>query len=56
MMNLITFALFNTRHRSLKVFLNNSITAMIAYHTFDKKPNIKIEHELADNKVLLIAA
>jgi hypothetical protein len=45
-----------TRHGLLRGFLNNSITALIAYQTFDKKPSIKIEHELADNKVLLITA
>lgn len=46
----------HTRHRSLQGFLNNAISALIAYQTFDKKPSIKINHEIDHNKALLIAA
>ena len=46
----------HTRHRSLQGVLNNAISALIAYQTFDKKPSIKIEHEMEQNKALLIAA
>ena len=46
----------HTRHRSLQGFLNNAISALIAYQTFDKKPSIKMDHEMEQNKSLLIAA
>ena len=46
----------HTRHRSLQGFLNNAITALIAYQTFDKKPSIKMSNEFDENKALLIAA
>lgn len=46
----------HTRHRSLQGFFNNSISALIAYQTFDKKPSIKISHELKENEMLLLAA
>lgn len=49
-------ALQHTRHRSIQGFLNNAISALIAYQTFDKKPSINISHELDSNKPLLIAA
>lgn len=46
----------HTRHRSLQGFLNNTITALIAYQTFEKKPSIKIAHDLDINKHLLCVA
>jgi hypothetical protein len=46
----------HTRHRSLQGFLNNAISALIAYQSFDKKPSIKISHELNDRKQLLAVA
>ena len=49
-------ALQHTRHRSIQGFLNNAISALIAYQTFDKKPSINISHELDSNKPLLFAA
>lgn len=46
----------HTRHRSLQGFLNNAISALIAYQSFDKKPSIKISHELNDRNQLLAVA
>ena len=46
----------HTRHRSLQGFLNNAIPALIAYQSFDKKPSIKISHELNDRNQLLAVA
>lgn len=46
----------HTRHRSLQGFFNNAISALIAYQTFEKKPSIKINHELDEGKALLLAA
>lgn len=46
----------HTRHRSLQGFLNNLITALIAYQTFEKKPLIKISPDLDINKPAIIAA
>jgi len=46
----------HTRHRSLQGFLNNAISALIAYQSFDKKPSIKISHELNDPNQLLAVA
>jgi len=46
----------HTRHRSLQGFLNNAISALIAYQSFDKKPSIKISHELNDRNQLLDVA
>lgn len=46
----------HTRHRSLQGFFNNAISALIAYQTFDKKPSIKISHELQEGKHLLLNA
>lgn len=46
----------HTRHRSLQGFFNNSISALIAYQSFEKKPSIKISHELKENEMLLLAA
>jgi hypothetical protein len=46
----------HTRHRSLQGFLVNAISALVAYQTFDKKPSIKIKHELDSFKPLLTAA
>ncbi|KXK38683.1 MAG: transposase IS4 family protein, partial [Bacteroidetes bacterium OLB9] len=46
----------HTRHRSIQGFLNNMITALISYQTFEKKPSIKISHELDKNMPILIAA
>lgn len=45
----------HTRHRSIQGFLNNAISALIAYQSFEKKPSIKINHEL-DTALLLLAA
>ena len=45
----------HTRHRSLQGFFNNAISALIAYQTFEKKPSIKISHELDQNRSLLLA-
>ena len=44
------------RHRSLQGFFNNAISALIAYQSFDKKPSIKICHELNDQMQLLAVA
>jgi len=46
----------HTRHRSLQGFLNNALSALIAYQSFDKKPSIKISHELNDRNQLLAVA
>lgn len=46
----------HTRHRSIQGFLNNAICAMIAYQSFEKKPSIKIEHELDDSMPMIPAA
>jgi len=46
----------HTRHRSLQGFLNNAITALIAYQTFEKKPSIKINQDLKDLAPMLTAA
>ncbi|KXK39157.1 MAG: transposase [Bacteroidetes bacterium OLB9] len=46
----------HTRHRSIQGFLNNMITALISYQTFEKKPSIKMSHELDKNMPILIAA
>lgn len=46
----------HTRHRSIQGFLNNVITALIAYQTFDKKPRIKISHEIDEQKPALLNA
>jgi hypothetical protein len=46
----------HTRHRSFQGFLNNAITALIAYQTFEKKPSIKISHELNDFVPMLAVA
>lgn len=46
----------HTRHRSFQGFLNNAITALIAYQTFEKKPSIKITHDLHHNFPLLAVA
>jgi hypothetical protein len=44
------------RQRSFQGFLNNAISALIAYQSFDKKPSIKISHELNDRNQLLAVA
>lgn len=49
-------SLQHTRHRSFQGFLNNLVTALIAYQTFEKKPSIKISHELDQHKPLLLVA
>jgi hypothetical protein len=49
-------SLQHTRHRSLQGFLNNAIAALIAYQSFDKKPSIKIQHELNEFVPMLAAA
>lgn len=49
-------SLQHTRHRSLQGFLNNAISALVAYQTFEKKPSIKINHELDSFKPFLTAA
>jgi len=46
----------HTRHRSLQGFFNNAVSALIAYQTFEKKPSIKINHELDEGKYLLLPA
>lgn len=46
----------HTRHRSLQGFLNNALTALIAYQTFNKKPSIKIDHVMDKDKANLTAA
>jgi hypothetical protein len=46
----------HTRHRSLQGFLNNAITALIAYQTFEKKPSIRISHELSEFTPMLAVA
>lgn len=46
----------HTRHRSLQGFFNNVVSALIAYQSFEKKPSIKISHELKENELLLPAA
>jgi hypothetical protein len=46
----------HTRHRSFQGFLNNAITALIAYQSFEKKPSIKIDHDLHENLPLLAVA
>jgi hypothetical protein len=46
----------HTRHRSFQGFLNNAIAALIAYQTFEKKPSIRINHELKEYDLLLPAA
>lgn len=46
----------HTRHRSLQGFFNNVVSALIAYQSFEKKPSIKISHELKENEMLLPAA
>lgn len=46
----------HTRHRSLQGFLNNAVTALIAYQSFDKKPSIKIHHELNEFVPMLAVA
>lgn len=46
----------HTRHRSLQGFLNNAVSALIAYQTFEKKPSIKINHELNEGECLLLHA
>lgn len=46
----------HTRHRSLQGFLNNAVSALIAYQTFEKKPSIKINHELNEGQCLLLHA
>ena len=46
----------HTRYRSIQGFLNNAISALIAYQAFDKKPSLKLSHELKENTALLIAA
>jgi hypothetical protein len=46
----------HTRHRSFQGFLNNAISALIAYQTFEKKPSIKIDHDLHENLPLLAVA
>ncbi|HMR89837.1 MAG TPA: IS982 family transposase [Saprospiraceae bacterium] len=46
----------HTRHRSIQGFLNNAISALIAYQSFDKKPSIKISHELNERNQLLAVA
>lgn len=49
-------SLQHTRHRSLQGFLNNAITALIDYQSFDKKPGIKIQHELNEFVPMLAVA
>ncbi len=46
----------HSRHRSLQGFFNNAISAMIAYPTFEKKPSIRIKHELQEGFTLLLSA
>ena len=46
----------HTKHRSIQGFLNNVITALIVHQTFDKKPGIKISHELDKQKPALLNA
>lgn len=46
----------HTRHRSLQGFMNNLVSALIAYQTFDKKPSIKITQERDHNMPLLLVA
>lgn len=46
----------HTRHRSIQGFLNNAISALIAYQSFEKKPRIKINHELDQHLPFLTAA
>ncbi len=49
-------SLQHTRHRFLQGFLNNAISALAAYQTFEKKTSIKIKRELDSFKPLLTAA
>jgi len=49
-------SLQHTRHRSIQGFLNNAIASLIAYQSFDKKPSIKIQHELNDFVPMLAVA
>lgn len=46
----------HTRHRSIQGFLNNAISALIPYQSFDKKPSIKIKHQIDQFKPILSAA
>jgi hypothetical protein len=40
----------------LQGFFNNAISAMITYPTFEKKPSIRIKHELQEGFTLLLSA
>ena len=47
----------HTRHRSLKGFLNNMVSALCAYHFLPKKPSLKFDqYEKRGEAQLLIAA
>lgn len=46
----------HTRHRSLKGFLINMTSALIAYQFLPKKPSLNITQEMTDDNLLLIAA
>lgn len=46
----------HTRHRSIQGFLNNAISALIAYQSFEKKPGINIKHEFNEIMPMLTAA